>query len=276
MKKQTSLFLLCLVLAAGCKKNDAAAILDRGISVDMATLDTSTAKQAQVTFTPSHLRSAIMPNVQPHVSVVGYANIALRDVVLFCKSHFLLRDLTSKRQLSAKIEEDFTNSASAGLKIVPSSALIDGHEYEMAIDVAGAGFAITTSIRSRFHVGSLPRVSSVGFKMKETRVVGLTVYFSENVSPDAVASATRVQSNATIISMKKLGSALIANSVSFAFDIPSVADDMHTISVNQDVGAQSGALLDGKYSGKTGSGDFTTAIIPNQLQGRWIPEVESR
>jgi hypothetical protein len=73
-------------------------------------------------------------------------------------------DLTEKKRVDTRIEDNGTVSLSGRLAIIPLSKLTDGHEYEMSVDPKTVQFAFIGRVKSRFHVGSLPRITQIGFK----------------------------------------------------------------------------------------------------------------
>jgi hypothetical protein len=76
-----------------------------------------------------------------------------------------------------------------------------------------------------------------------------------------------VVSDGKTLSLTRLGTGQLANAVSFIFSAPSDGAKDHTISIDKDVGAISQALLDGLYTGKAGSGNFSVTVKPIEKHG---------
>jgi hypothetical protein len=165
----------------------------------------------------------------------------------------------------------------------PEASLAEG-DYRVSVDPTKAQMKYYAVPREHhvFHVGALPRVRRVDIEEKGQSTT-IIVLFSEPVRLGAIVGGLSVYDAKAPSS--KLSAALDPGSPSHETPVTvaiftAPTKKSYRLELGKDVGAASGLELDGLYSGKAGSGDFSAEIevsslesVPGSNTRRWYPSI---
>lgn len=118
-----------------------------------------------------------------------------------------------------------------------------------------------------FHVGSLPRVREVSFLADKGGLLKVLLVFSEYVDLTKIGNSLKLTDVTTSTVLSPTLTSTGTKVVAVAFTVPASKglNGRYSLVVGKDVGADSGLELDGKYTGKPGSGDFVLDVEPAAL-----------
>jgi hypothetical protein len=182
-----------------------------------------------------------------------------------------------------KIEEDLQSA-----KMIPSSTLASDADYLIRIEevslVQKVGLIKPEREYTFFRVGSMPRVAEIDFRSAKTNSTELELFgvmLSEPVDVAKFVSALSVTdlTNDTVLPLTLLTANSSAWNIGFNPPKGTLVSTKLRFTIGTDVGDPSGLLLDGKYTGKSGSGGLTVDLTPSDyiiktdFGGSWVPDL---
>lgn len=225
---------------------------------------------------PMHLRTNWVQETVVLQYTVPFAKLDAATAQAEVLSAFTLVVLPAMTQIqgSWKIEEA-SNATTA--TFTPSTALDPSLEHQVTL--AETGHVVPSREHTLFRVGSLPRIVAVEFAPSPstpTDVEHMLLRFSEGVSSASVASATTIKDSvANTLPATLTTSCTACADVLFKLPTGVAMTDTLDLVVTADVGAPTGQLLDGKYTGTAGSGTFAVSLVPQKhvASSPWVPSL---
>ncbi len=185
-----------------------------------------------------------------------------------------LRQVGAKKPLAIPLKWKL-DSAGYLVTVLPTVALSDVADYVLEIEDPAVDVARSKTV---FRFGHLLRIRYVQFgSTKKGGAIDMVgIEFSENVQPKKVAaglSARVAGGQALGLSLFSTGDS-VRTSVYFNLGQSIAANESVELRLKSDLGAAAGAL-DGKMTGKAGSGEFVLTIQPSKYGAnqRWVPPV---
>jgi hypothetical protein len=256
------------MLIAGCsdEKND------QGLPSSPTEPDPPAVKLGAIT--PVHLQSNLGPDATVTVNVFASVDNSLALV----ENAVRLIRVKDMAEVKGSWKNNQGNYPVYSALFTPSAPLANG-EYVVKITPKSNVVEPMLHTQSIFHVGSLPRVRYVEWETNQsasaTVATRLLFRFSEPVATAVLPATveTKVQAGAfkavTFTNPSKSVEAAVLD-----LKTPISLDDTLRINIKSDVGAPTGVKLDGLYTAKAGSGDFTATFVPRShmaKHNRWLP-----
>jgi len=220
---------------------------------------------------PRHLTSNLGTDVKVWVSIHPVDQPDPKAAKAAITSAFSLVSLPGKKPVAGKLT---LNYKARRASFVPTSKFTLNTTY--LIRLKKGHLVAPLREYSLFRVGSLPQVRGISTRAKQatpSEMDYIGIDFSEPVDRAKAIAAISIRSAKTNVALKLKPAASTGVHTGILFYAPAgtrMADALN-ITVGIDVGAPTGVKLDGKYTGKPGSGSFKVQIVPAKNAAGWEP-----
>lgn len=230
---------------------------------DAGSVDKGITRHLALQVTPSHLTSGWTSDQKVSLNWVNVGVSDIKSAEGDIRTAFSVVTFPGKSPISGKLE---LNAAARKGVFVPASGLIKDADY--LVQVRRLGYVVPDREHTQFRVGSLPRVRRINVVPKATApgdLDYLNLVFSEEVDRASVLAVLTVRTakSGASLSISPIYATGASTSVAFRLPASTQMNVKLALRLGMDVGAKSGVKLDGKYTGKAGSGDFTVELTPS-------------